>query len=162
MIVSNDTPQLDFIDYIKKQFKTDLLQMIELRSELAKRQGAMSAVENAVADREAAAKELDAAKAEAKAIKEDAANDAAKAKKALADVKARETAVANAESALEQKVNAVEADLATRTKACDTREAGLEKQADDLAARKSQLDADIAAHAARVKEFQAKVASLTA
>ena len=55
-----------FIEYIINQFPGDLKSMIEARDEMAKRQGAMSAVEAANADRATAKAELDAAQKEAK------------------------------------------------------------------------------------------------
>jgi hypothetical protein len=88
MNVHGDTGNIDsakFLEYIVNQFPGDLKSMVEARDELAKRQGAMSAVEAAVADRAAASAELKAAKAEAKDLLADA-----KEKNAAATAKGKE------------------------------------------------------------------------
>ena len=54
MNISNDTPGTDYIKYFTEQLPKDLAQMAALRDELAIRQGALSAAEATVADREAA------------------------------------------------------------------------------------------------------------
>ena len=162
MNISGDTPGVNYVDYFTKQFPKDLASMAALRDELATRQGALSAAEAALADRDAAAKELEAAKVEAAGIKADAVklNDAAK--DAAAKVKTREAAVSEGESALAAKVKATEDDLAVRLKACATLEAGQAKLTAELAERSDKLGADSAALNARIKDFQAKVANLSA
>jgi len=62
MNISGDTPGVNYIEYFTKQMPLDLAAMAALRDELAVRQGALSAAEAAVADRDAAAAELAAAK----------------------------------------------------------------------------------------------------
>lgn len=62
MQISNDTAALNYVDYFTKQLPIDLATMAALRDELATRQGALSAAENAVADRAKAAEELAAAR----------------------------------------------------------------------------------------------------
>ena len=64
MNVSDDTPSVNYVEYFSKQLPIDLAKMAVLRDELEVRQGAMTAVQDAVADREAARKELAAARAE--------------------------------------------------------------------------------------------------
>lgn len=162
MNISNDTPAVNFVDYFTKQFLTDLGNMANLRDELAKRQGALSAVEAALADREAAAAELAAAKAEAADIVELAKDKLAKAKAKDEAAASRETAVADAEKATADKARAVEADLSGRLVACAKVEAQQAAVAATLDARATQLDADEAALATRVKDFQSKVAALSA
>ena len=49
MNISNDSPAVDYVKYFTDQFPKDLAQMASLRDELAKRQGAMSAVQDAAA-----------------------------------------------------------------------------------------------------------------
>ena len=137
MNISNDIPPTDFVDYFTKQLPIDLANMAALRDELAKRQGAMSAVEASLADRAKAADELAAAKAQAKDID-------AKAKKKQADLAAREAAVAAAEK-----------------RAAETA-AALEGRERNLAEAETKLAADRAAFDEKFKEFQAKVASITA
>ena len=65
MNVSNDSPTVNYVDYFTKQFPKDLAEMATLRDELAKRQGALSAVEESLKDREAAKAELEKAKVQA-------------------------------------------------------------------------------------------------
>ena len=90
MDVSNDIQQpVDMVSYITKQLPKDLLQLITVRDELAKRQGAMSAVEDANKLKEQAAAALETAKTEAAAMLADAqtALDAAKAAKKALDAR---------------------------------------------------------------------------
>ena len=63
MNISNDNPSVDPIEYITKQLPKDLVQLLQVRDELAVRQGALSAVEDAVADRAKAKAEMEAARA---------------------------------------------------------------------------------------------------
>ena len=58
MNISGDTPGVDYVAYFTKQLPKDLAAMAALRDELAVRQGALSAAEAALADRDAAAKVL--------------------------------------------------------------------------------------------------------
>jgi hypothetical protein len=55
-----------------------------------------------------------------------------------------------------------EADLAARLKACASLEAGQAKLTADLSELKAKLDNEAAALELRVKDFQAKVAALSA
>ena len=54
MNISNDNPSVDYVDYFTKQFPQDLAKMAALKDELAVRQGALSAAQDAIADREKA------------------------------------------------------------------------------------------------------------
>ena len=65
--VSNDTAAVNYVDYFTKQLPKDLAAMAVLRDELAQRQGAMSAVEDANKLKEQATAALETAKAEAAA-----------------------------------------------------------------------------------------------
>lgn len=62
MNILNDAPSVNYVDYFTNQFPKDLAQMAALRDELAIRQGALSAAQDALVDREKARQELDAAK----------------------------------------------------------------------------------------------------
>ena len=55
MQVSNDTPALNYVEYFTKQLPVDLANMAMLRDELAVRQGALSAAQDAITDRAKAA-----------------------------------------------------------------------------------------------------------
>jgi len=69
---SGGIDQNKFLEYIINQFPGDLKLMIEVRDELAQRQGALSAAQLALNDREAAAKELAEAKVAAAEMVADA------------------------------------------------------------------------------------------
>ena len=151
-----------FLEYIVNQFPGDLKSMVEARDELAKRQGSMSAVEAANADREAAKAELAAAKAESKELLADA-----KAKSAAATAKAKEL------NAKEDAFNIRNADMEASYKsnfdALAVREGRVSANETSLAAfqvmletRAAKLDADRMALEDRVKAFQDKVAALSA
>ena len=85
MNISNDAPAMNYVDYFTTQFPKDLAQMAVLRDELAIRQGALTAAEDAVADRKKAAKELEDAQKEAESIRNDAKYDQESAKRVLAE-----------------------------------------------------------------------------
>jgi len=59
MNIANDSPSTDYITYFTQQLPKDLAAMAALRDELAKRQGALSAVEDANKMREEAKAELE-------------------------------------------------------------------------------------------------------
>ena len=65
MNVSQDSAPMDYMDYFINQLPRNLATMAALRDELAVRQGALSAAQDAVADRAKAAEELAAARATA-------------------------------------------------------------------------------------------------
>ena len=164
MNVQGDTGTVDsakFLGYIVNQFPGDLKSMIEARDELAKRQGAMSAVEAAVADRAAASAALESAKAEAKDLLADAKdkNAAATAKGKELDVreKAFNAGCASMEEVLQSKSNAV----AERERLAFANETSLTAFQTRLEERAAQLDADRAVLDSRVKAFQDKVAALS-
>lgn len=162
MDVSNDIQPLDVVKYITTQLSQDLLQLIAVRDELAKRQGAINAVEDTNKLKEQATAALDTAKAEAAAMLADAqtALDAAKAaKKALdaqeKDLRARENAF-NTDSEKTAKDQAArDQSLQVRELAATERETELDAAAATLRAARKALDA-------RVTAFQDKVAALTA
>ena len=162
MNVSNDSPAVDYVQYFTKQFPQDLAQMATLRDELAKRQGALSAVEESLKDREAAKAELEKAKVQADDLIAEAKADNAAAKAKLADVKAKEKAFddksAEVTADLENRAKVVakqEADAAAKLETLDKRQADLDKRQAELAAQEQALQV-------RVKAFQDKVAALSA
>jgi chromosome segregation ATPase len=163
MDVQGDTGGMDsakMLDYITKQFPGELATLIATRDELAKRQGALSAVNAANADRTAAAKELADAKEQAAGLLSDAKeqNAAAKAKKTAQDIRekelnARETDTASAFSARDKE-------LSLREKQVQSQKDSLDAQEAKLFADSAQLASDRAALEARIKAFQDKVASI--
>ena len=162
MQVSNDTPALNYVEYFTKQLPVDLANMAMLRDELAVRQGALSAAQDAVADREVAKQELAKARETAAAIMADAKTVVDAANITLSNAKAKEIEVV----ALDKTVNAVlatrESDVAKREKAADTKAASLASQQADLDKRAATLADQESSLQARVKAFQDKVAALSA
>jgi chromosome segregation ATPase len=162
MQVSNDSPAVNYVDYFTKQFPIDLANMAALRDELAIRQGALSAAQDAVADRERAKQELDAAKAEAAALKVDATADRETAKQELADAKTKAKDLnTQAKAALADAV-ARETAVDLREKAVADCEAYQTEAQDEIESQQANLKIQSAALDARVKAFQDKVAALTA
>lgn len=161
MNITNDsTGNPDFVGYFTKQFLTDLGKMAELRDELAKRQGALTAVEDAIkvkskADSYALSKqaEIDGILDAAKIAKAEAETLAAKLK---ADVKAFDAKVTATETALDTR----EKDVVAREKKAETNEATLVRRSAEISAANDKLNADSAALDTRVKAFQAKVAAI--
>ncbi len=150
------------IEYIVNQFPGDLRSMVEARDELAKRQGAMNAVEEATKDRAAAKAALENAKEEAKTLAEStkAKNAAASAK--LKELDAREAVLDKRSADMEADINARMDVMAQREKRNATIEASLNALQSSLDERAIKLEADRVALEARVKAFQDKVAALSA
>ena len=101
MQVFSDAGVIDsakFLDYITTQLSSDVATLVKTRDELAKRQGALTAVNEAVADRQAAAKELADAKEQAKALLDDAKTKHSRSAAKVADLVAREEKLAALES----------------------------------------------------------------
>ena len=73
MIVANDIPQMDYIDYFTRQLPLNLASMAALRDELVVRQGALSAAQDALQDRDLARQEREAAAADREQARVDAA-----------------------------------------------------------------------------------------
>ena len=162
MQVSNDSAAVNYVDYFTKQFPIDLANMAALRDELAVRQGALSAAQDAVADRERAKQELDAANAEAAALRADSVADRESAKQELADAKAKAKDLnAKANVAL---ANAVDRETAVelREKLVADRETYQTVTQADIDSQQAALKSQTAALDARIKAFQDKVAALTA
>lgn len=149
------------IEYITKTFPGELKSLLDTKAELAKRQGALTAVNEALADREAAAKELAAAREQAKTLLDEAkAKNAKSTARAAelnareADLKAQETAAAGLLSIREKEVTSREQLLAIREESVSA--LGIKNED-----RQKQLDVAEAALAARIKAFQEKVAALS-
>lgn len=165
MYVFDQTGVVDsakLIEYITKDFPGEFKQLIEARDELAKRQGALSAVDKALKDREKAAATLAAAEEKASAMLADAQADAQAATAKLAEVTARESALAKLQQEFDAKSAAAAAELTAAKAQIAAREQALAEAQllcnDKLAA----LENDRAVLNARVKAFQDKVAALSA
>ena len=151
-----------FLEYIVNQFPGDLKLMIEVRDELALRQGAVSAAQLAIADREAAAKELADTKAIIGEMLADAKakNAEAKAKKAALDE--REKAIDSREKMISDELTLRDTDIQTREDRVAAKESNVAQAAAENDKIRSVLEEQAAALDARIKAFQEKVASLTA
>jgi len=162
MNVSNDTPSMNYVEYFTKQLPVDLASMAALRDELAVRQGALSAAQDAVTDRATAAAELTAARSQAADLVAVAKDREEKSKAKAAELTARESAVTDSIKAFDAASAERGTALSLREKASDTREARQQRIQADLDAKAAQLSADQAALDARVQAFQDKVAALKA
>lgn len=162
MNISNDTPALNYVEYFTKQLPVDLATMAALRDELAIRQGALSAAQDAVADRAKATSELATAREQAAALVASAKDKNDKAKVKTDELAARETELAGQVKAFETSSAERNAALTTRENTFDIRERQQRENEVRLSALEAKLTADQANLDVRVKDFQAKVAALTA
>lgn len=156
MNVTNDGGSVDILEYVTKQFPKDVKTYLEIRDELAKRQGGLTAVKDAEKDRAKAAQELE--KAEATVAKADEKSKA---------VDSAEAAVKAAEASLNARVDeftaksvGIEKALADRQANLEAREKFVSEQETALNDKAARLEADRAALEARIKAFQDKVAAL--
>lgn len=162
MNVSNDSAATNYVDYFTKQLPVDLANMAALRDEIAKRQGAMTAVEEAIKTKAEAdayylttKESCDKMAAEAKEI-----NDKAKSKKKELDdreksVDAKEKAHAVAAEAHAKSSKSRDDLLAAERAVLNEKADKIEKASKMLAEAEASLNA-------RVKAFQDKVAQITA
>lgn len=162
MNVSNDAAAMNSIEYFTKQLPVDLANMVVLRDELAIRQGALSAAQAAISDREVAGQELAKARADVDVMQ-------ATAKQALNEANSSLAAAKINEKEFNAREKAAAADFALRESAVAKREAVVETGAAALAlqqaeadSRNATLNAQTAALQVRVKAFQDKVAALSA
>jgi DNA repair exonuclease SbcCD ATPase subunit len=162
MNISNDTPALNYVEYFTKQLPVDLATMAALRDELAIRQGALSAAQDAMADRAKAAAELTAAKEQSTALVASAKEKNDKAKVKVDELDARELDLASQVKSFETSSAERNAALTIRENTFDTRERRQSENQIRLDALEAKLTADQANLDVRVKDFQAKVAALTA
>ena len=162
MNVSNDTPVIDHIDYITKQLPKDLANMLKVRDELAKRQGAMTAVEDAVRVKAEADAYYETTKASCDKL-------AAEAKETADKVKSKKKELDEREKSVDAKEKAHAIASETHAKSSKSRDeslaaerAVLNEKADKIEkASKMLAEAEIALNN-RIKAFQDKVMALTA
>ena len=160
--ISGSSPAItDPVEYFSKQLPADLIQMISLRDELAKRQGAMSAVAETLVARDEAKKKLANAEKEAEEMLDKAKEklEKAKAKVVAADVK--EDKLAKAEADFDIVFNNKSATLAELEKKLTEKEADIAYRQNKLTAAEAAVVQDRAALEARIKVFQDKVAALS-
>lgn len=150
------------IDYITKEFPGEFKRMIEARDELAKRQGALSAVDKANKDREKAAAALAAAEAKASALLADAQAEALAVQAKQADLDVKTAALVQAQKSFDAESSAKAQELKDLAQQLAIREQRVAAMQEDYTAKLAALSADRAALDDRVKSFQAKVAALSA
>jgi len=163
MDLSNGSGGIDsskLVDYFTTQFLKDLGQMAALRDELAKRQGALSAVEDANKLRAEA-------NAYAQTLKGETDINLAQAKEANVVAKALQASLDARETALNTREGQLNKDVAAHTKAVEAHkqavsdaQVALQNAEKALKLSQDKLAADQAALDARVKAFQDKVASI--
>jgi chromosome segregation ATPase len=163
MNITNDAGSLDsgkFLEYIKKNLSSDVAQLVATKDELAKRQGALSAVEATI-------KAKDAADAYALSKKVDADAILEKAKEAKATAEALVAELKNNGAELEARIAVNDAELAQREKDVATREKKVQANANELDVRfgelkaeNDKLDAATAALDARIKAFQDSIKNI--
>lgn len=167
MNITNDQSGTDYVTYFTQQLPKDLAAMAVLRDELAKRQGAMTAVEDANKLRTDAENLRKQAQIESDKL-------LAHAKDCVSQAEARHVALNVREAALAAKAADFDADYARHSaqidarikdvqrqeKALQDKESRLILQADELAKEKTKLQSDRAALDARIKTLQDRIASL--
>jgi chromosome segregation ATPase len=163
MNITNDAGSLDsgkFLDYIKKNLSSDVAQLVATKDELAKRQGALSAVEDAIKTKADADKYAADKKAAADELLNKAAGKNAEADIKLVGVDAKSKELAETEASATKALDIREKQLSALATQLATKEASLAKLDETLTNGKAQLAADRTALDARVKAFQDKVAAL--
>ena len=165
MVTYGDNGSIDpakFLDYIAQQFPTDLANLIKTRDELAKRQGAISAVDRANNDRAKAAAELDAANAKASSILADAQAEALAVQAKKAEIEAEAATLEKAQKAFAADTADKTVSLMNREQQVANREAAVAVLQAEYANKLQAVEADRATLNARIKAFQDKVAALSA
>ena len=160
--ISNDAaPAVDYVTYFTKQFPKDLANMAALRDELEKRQGALTAVDDANKLRAEADEYAAKAKADVDGLLSDARDknrrlDAARETldAAAASFNQKTEATEKALAAREKEVALREKTVASRMTALDAKDVELQSQTAKLVAAQVEFDA-------RVKAYQERIASLS-
>jgi len=163
MDLSNGSGGIDsskLMDYFTKDFLKDLGKMAVLRDELAKRQGAMSAVEAAANVRAEAEAYAASKKSEIDGALEEAKEANAKSKAQKADLETREADIDAKAKKLDVASAAFEKSAAAKEQSLANEQAALLKAQNELKLAQDKLASDQAALEAKVKNFYAKVASL--
>lgn len=128
MDISNGSGGIDsskFIDYFTKQLPLDLAQMATLRDELERRQGAMTAVDEANKAKAEADALLASAKAEAEDLVTQASLQKQLADKLLAELNQQQKDLDLKQINFDNSMDFQNAELNKRAKAADKRDAAL-------------------------------------
>jgi len=171
MDISNGSGGIDsgkFIDYFTKQLPLDLAQMATLRDELARRQGAMTAVDEANKAKLEADGILASAKAEAEDLVKQTSLQKQIADKLIADLNEQQKALDLKQISFDNQMDFKNEDLVKRTKAANKKDEALVER--EIAVKQKELD-NLAKEAeltqyqveldSRIKAFQDKVKLLS-
>jgi len=160
--LTNDIAAFDPIEYYTKQLPLDLARLTALRDELAKRQGALTAVEETHKDREDAAVVLETAKRQAAKILADAKAADAEAKTKAGGLDAREALLTRTHADIIAAVTAREEAVTGREYTVAAREASAAVKEQSLDAMAAKLEAEKNAFNTKVDAFQNMAAQLKA
>ena len=171
MDISNGSGGIDsgkFIDYFTKQLPLDLAQMATLRDELERRQGAMTAVDDANKAKLEADGILASAKAEAEDLVKQTNLQKQIADKLIADLNEQQKALDLKQISFDNQMDFKNEDLVKRTKAANKKDEALVER--EIAVKQKELD-NLAKEAeltqyqveldSRIKAFQDKVKLLS-
>jgi len=171
MDISNGSGGIDsskFIDYFTKQLPLDLAQMATLRDELERRQGAMTAVDDANKAKLEADGILASAKAEAEDLVKQTSLQKQIADKLITDLNEQQKALDLKQISFDNQMDFKNEDLVKRTKAANKKDESLAER--EIAVKQKELD-NLAKEAelkqyqveldSRIKAFQDKVKLLS-
>lgn len=160
MNVINDQSSIDYVNYFTNQLPKDLAAMAVLRDELAKRQGALNAVEAAAKDRELAKQELQNAKEEAEKLKKESNELMLKNKQAEAFLFENKKQFEENSSKQKLELESKEKILLQKEKQLKDKEEALVKLEAETNKKSLILDSLIKDHENKVKAFHQKVAQI--
>ena len=157
-------PQVDYLAFFSTELPKQLAEMAKLRDELQQRQGAMSAVSEANAMREQAAKMLEQAHKDAQAMRQAAQDElraAEDSRKQAGDLVAGEAKKVGAMldevnaklKVLEQERSDFDLDVKKKTTALDRREKEFASKLATLESQQKALSAERATLEVRIKKF---------
>jgi len=159
--ITNDVPAVDYVSYFTKQFPKDLAQMAALRDELEKRQGALTAVEDANKLRAEADDYAAKTKADVDGLLSDARDKNRRLDAAAADLAARERAFDTSSSKKEADLAKREKEVSLREAAVTSRMAAMDAKDVVLQNKQAKLVSDQVEFDSRVKAYMERIASLS-
>lgn len=164
MNVFGDSGQIDsekFLDYVARQLSADVANLIKVRDEMALRQGALTAVQDAAKLRADAQADLVAAKEAASVMTAEAQRKLHDAKLLQDELTANLRAYDQQAEQFKRDSTAKWSELAAREKAVTMKEADVASREENLRFAQDDLQAERARLDARIKAFQDKVAALS-
>lgn len=164
MNVFGDSGQIDsekFLDYVARQLSADVANLIKVRNEMALRQGALTAVQDAAKLRADAQADLVAAKEAASVMTAEAQRKLHDAKLLQDELTANLQAYDQQAEQFRRDSTAKWSELAAREKAVTMKEADVASREENLRFAQDDLQAERARLDARIKAFQDKVAALS-